>query len=110
MNTTATLQTAATPSKTDTRQLAETIQTIDGLACEGFSAIASIAKLALIALETPAGQRSMGDVAFVLDVIVGKAEEIKRGINFEAEEVGCSYVNDAEIRRMRAEHHARLAS
>lgn len=83
-----------TPAVEDLRT---TIKGIDALSQEGFTHIASIASLAMLALEdgginTPVQE----DVYQALQVISGKAQDIENCINSEAENVGCNYI---DIRR-----------
>ncbi|MDR0215907.1 MAG: hypothetical protein LBJ15_18190 [Comamonas sp.] len=104
---------AATPQSTaeaDTRKLMGAVEFMDGLAQEGFSVIAAVAKLALVSLETPEGHHNLSNIYFALEAIAGKAEEIQNCINHEAEKVGCSYTNDQWNRRRDAAVAARLAS
>lgn len=76
------------------KDLRSTIQGMDALSQEGFTHIASIASLAMLALEaggikTPAQE----DVYQALQVISGKAQDIENCINSEAENVGCNYID-----------------
>ena len=98
--------TAATVS-TDIACLRQTITCIDGLVQDGFSEIAAVAKLALVAFETPDGYRHPENIAWALSAIWAKAEQIEAFINNEAEKAGCDYVNDSERRRWDARVAAR---
>ena len=76
----------------DVKKLRNTVEFIDALAQEGFSEICAIAKLALLALESPEGAGHIRSVAHALRAICGKAGDIENCINGEAEAVGCNYV------------------
>ena len=76
-----------TPAVEDLRT---TIKEIDALSQEGFTHIASIANLAMLALEAGGAQEY---VYQALQVISGKAHDIENCINAEAEHVGCNYIN-----------------
>ncbi len=91
---------------TEAQKLRNTITTIDALSQEGFSEIAAIAHLALARLETPDGYRHIDDIAHALDAICGKASDIEGCINYEAETVGCHYVNERRRRRWDAQSAA----
>lgn len=81
-------------------QLRDAIELMDSLSESGFSEIASIAKMALAYLEAPNVGLRIEDIANALSAIRGKAEDIKNCINYQAEEVGCNYVNEAQLRRL----------
>ncbi|WP_342616963.1 hypothetical protein [Rhodoferax sp. GW822-FHT02A01] len=89
------------------QKLHATVNLMDCLSQGGFSEISSIAKLALISLETPEGHRHLDNVVRALESIWGKADEIQNSINWEAEQVGCNYVDEAERRRQDARRMAR---
>jgi len=101
------------PATTDTRtpeealKLKNAINNMDALAQEGFSAIAAIARLALLSLEHPEAVRNLEDIAIAFKVIQYKAEDIGSCINFEAEKLGCSHVDEANSRRWAARLQAR---
>lgn len=90
----------ATPVAPTVPQLRDAIELMDSLSESGFSEIASIAKMALAYLETPNVALHVEDIANALSAIQGKAEDIKNCINYQAEEVGCNYVDEAKIRRL----------
>lgn len=90
-------------------KLRMSIKNIDCMSQDGFSAISMIAKLLLERLETPAGHKSMDDVATALELIWNKAEEIKDQINSEAENVACNYTDEHKSRRWDASRQAREA-
>lgn len=94
-------------SKATTEQLRSTITDMDAMAQGAFSEIASMASLALLALEQPGtyatNGRGLDDVAAMLTAIKSKALDIENCINATAEGVGCNYVDDAQRRRWDAQ-------
>lgn len=91
-------------------QLCNVIKEMDGLSQGAFSEIASLARLALLAMEQPAtygNEGSLDAIARVLTTIKGKAEDIDNCINTVAEGVGCNYVDAAQQRRWDASRKAR---
>lgn len=90
----------------EVQKLRNLVVDIDCLSQCGFSEISSIAKLALSRLETPDGHRHIDDIANALKAIWGKADEIKSCIYFQAEDVGCNYVDEAQQRRWDAKREA----
>jgi len=72
--------------------LLDTIKTMDALSQEGFSQIAAIASLALLAMET-AAPNDVANVVQALRAIRGKAYDIENCINTEAEMVGGNHVD-----------------
>jgi hypothetical protein len=91
---------------TEVKKLQGTITTMDALSQEGFSEIATIARLVLARLETPEGYRHTDDIAIAFQAIWGKAEMIQNCINSEAESVGCNSVNESFLRRWDAQREA----
>lgn len=89
---------------------AETIRTMDGLSHGGFSHIAGMARVALLAFESEVKSYYIDDFAGVLDAIRGIAEEMENCINVEAERVGCNYVDPAHARRGDAVRRAAAAT
>ena len=86
-----------------TEKLCEVIEGIDCLSQQGFSQIGSIARLSLLALESPG--RSFGDsedVASALKAIWSISENIQNSINCESEDVGCAYLDEGMLRRFDA--------
>ncbi len=77
---------------TSIEDLLDTIRTMDSLSQEGFSQIAAIASLALLAMKT-AAPNDVENVAQALRAIRGKAQDIQNCINYEAEQVGGNYVD-----------------
>ena len=90
------------PNTVSTQTLKGTITTIDCLASEALSEIASIAKIALAYMETPVAYRFPEDIANALSAIKGKAEILECDINGAAEEVGCNYTKEPMQRRFQA--------
>ena len=90
----------------DVQHLQVAVETMDLLSQDGFSEISSIAKLALISLEAPAGYQHIDNIATALKAIRSKAEDMQNCINVEAEKVGCNYTDDARCRRWNAERQA----
>lgn len=86
--------------------LRNTVELMDCLSQGGFSEIAAVASLALKSLETPEGYRHLDDIIHALGAIRAKADDIRNCINCEAEQVGCSYVDDAVRRRRGAQRVA----
>lgn len=90
-------------NKATPEQLRDAVTDMDAMAQGAFSEIASMASLALLALEQPStyahdGLR-MDRVADMLTAIQGKARDIDNCINATAEGVGCNYVDAAQKRR-----------
>ncbi|BCL91935.1 hypothetical protein ACNRBS_10535 [Ralstonia pseudosolanacearum] len=86
----------------DAQKLREAIQNIDAMSQEGFSEIRAIARLALMSLLTPEGQRDTESLAYAFQAICGKADQSGNSINWEAEQVGCNHSDAAMIRRFDA--------
>ena len=84
------------------RDLRGTIEFMDGLAQDGLDQIEGIARLALLALETPNGSVSMEDIASALEAIREKAETTMAHISNQAEEWECNATNEAKSRRREA--------
>ena len=98
---------------TQVRELKESVRLLDCYAQEGLGSIESIAELALLAMETPKGQRDMERFAQAFDTIRRLAGETRELIGCEAEQKECGYQNNAGDRRRAAcmeEHHARSAA
>ncbi|PJO37592.1 hypothetical protein CTI10_015695 [Delftia acidovorans] len=109
MDTTATAQIQAMPGAS-TRDLANTIEMMDGLSQDGFNQIMSIAKLALLSLETPAGNRNLVPLAHALELMAAHAQDTMNCINTHAESVGHPWRDEAHERRSRAAREASLHS
>jgi len=93
---------AVQPLHANIRQLRSAVENMDGLAQEGFSQIAAIAKLALSHMETPHGWQHPEAIAQALEAIQGKAEVQNDCISHEAHEVGCAFADAARLRRFKA--------
>lgn len=97
-------------TKATPEQLRNAISEMDGLAQSAFSEIASMAALALLAMEQPgtyANGCAMDAIAHVLSAIKSKALDIDNCINATAEGVGCNYVDVDQRRRWDAVREAR---
>jgi hypothetical protein len=90
----------------DTQKLREAIESMDAMSQSGFSEIAAFAGLALSRLETPEGWLNLEDIAYALQAIRSKAQDIENCINWEAEQVGCNYKDAAMCRRLDARRSA----
>jgi len=100
-------ETNSTPSKSnDIKRLHAAVYDMDCLAQGGFSEIAAIAKLAMVALETQDGYLHPENIANALRTIWGKAYDIENCVNYAAEEVGCNYVDPHTKRRYEAQRAA----
>lgn len=96
-------------SKATPDQLRDAITSMDGFAQSAFSQIASMASLALLALEQPsayANGTGMDRIAHVLESIKGMAHDMENCINATAESVGCNYVDSAQRKRWDAQRKA----
>lgn len=91
--------TSATIESLTVDGLCETVLMIDELSQDGFSRIKALAKLALLALETPEGHRDVNALAAALTTIGMIAEDVANTINGEAGSVGCGYQDPAWRRR-----------
>lgn len=78
----------------DVQALRSKVELLDSLSQEGFSEIASIARLALHRLEMPDAHQHLDDIANALRTIRSKADDIGNCISCEAEAVGCEYVKE----------------
>lgn len=96
-------------TKATPEQLRNAISEMDGLAQSAFSEIASMATLALLAMEQPstyANGCAMDAIAHALSAIKSRALDIDNCINSTAEGVGCNYVDAAQRRRWDARRKA----
>ncbi len=93
----------------DALRLRGTVKDLDALSQEGFSSIEALARVALMALETPDAHRFPELLAGVLGTIAGIAQTTKSAASACAVGVGCGW--DAgprdELRRMEAHRAAR---
>jgi phosphopantothenoylcysteine synthetase/decarboxylase len=85
-----------------TDELKDTVRLIDNRSQDAFNAISAICGLALVALESPEGYRSITDLATSLVAIKDKADETRDRITEDAAQVGCNWVDEAEERRSKA--------
>ncbi|VVE14981.1 hypothetical protein PIN31115_02826 [Pandoraea iniqua] len=79
---------------------------MDALSQSGFREIRAISKLALMALETPNGQRSVEEMAMAFETIWGLCESCEGSINAHAEQVGCAHENHRFHGRLKAASEA----
>jgi len=92
--------------KPSNEDLKDVVKTIDSLSQKGFSEIGAIARLALVALESPSlHHRTSDDIAKALQAICYMSDDTSNCINCEAEQVGSHYVDESRARR----HKAQLA-
>ncbi|WP_297326100.1 hypothetical protein [Nitrosomonas sp.] len=91
-----------TSTNPEVEALRNKIIDIDALSQSGFSQIESIAHLALLSLQTPDGYRHIRDIAFALEAIRHKAQDIQSCINSTAEDVDCNYIDESKHLRMNA--------
>lgn len=112
MNDTRKPQAEASPATSPAQKhdLAGAIEMMDSLSQEAFQSIIAVARLALIALESPAGHRNFSSLAFALENIADKADDAMGCINYEAEKVGHPWRDAASERRNRASREAALHS
>lgn len=101
-------QAAALPAA-DAQRLRNTVKTMDAMAQEGFGGIEALARVALMALETPDAHRFPELIAGVLSTIAGIAQTTKDAAISCAEDVGCGWqeFERTELRRMGARNAAR---
>lgn len=85
----------------------DVIRTIDGMSQDAFERIRAIARLTLLAMETKAGCNSLDDIGFALEAIRSLAVDTMSCINYEAENVGANFKDEAWHRRLDAMHSAR---
>lgn len=93
---------AALPAVTDLERLRDAIRSMDAISQEGFSRIEALARITLMALETPDAYRFPELIAQTLDTIAAVAQTSMDAANSSAEEVGCNWVMRDEQRRMAA--------
>lgn len=82
--------------------LKTSMNTMDVLAHDVLTRIASIARLALFSMETPDFYRHVEHVARALEAIKDMADSTQDLIGHEAELHGCGYTDDGYMRRIRA--------
>lgn len=75
---------------------------IHGLAMEGLSQIEAIARVSLLAMQTPDAYRFPENIAMTLEVIWSIAQNIQGCVGSEAENVGCAQPCTASERRKAA--------
>ncbi|WP_323031562.1 hypothetical protein [Brachymonas denitrificans] len=102
-----TTSTAGDAQQPSTQQLRQTIEEIAGYANQAFDEIAAVARLALLALETPNGQRNTEPLAHAFSVICSLAQDMQNTIDYTAEAIDCGYTDHMALRRIKAWGDAR---
>ena len=90
--------------------LQNAVSLMDAMAQGGFCKIAAIARLALLALETPRGAGDTESLAYALECIRDLSVETVDCINATAEDVGHNYTDKAWDRRTKAYFMGRQAT
>jgi len=90
------MTTKTPPQAHDIEKFKSTVYDMDYLSQCGFTEISAVAKLALIALESPGAHRNPEHIAQAFVVILGRANDFMNSINCEAENVGCNYSDKRE--------------
>ena len=80
-------------------ELKDSINLMDQFAHDGFERIQAIARLALLAMETPEGHRHMETYATAFDAIFATACDFSNLVNYEAGKSGDHYSDPAWRRR-----------
>ncbi len=88
------------------QKLQNTIIDLDALAYSGFSRIAALSRITLAAMETSLPYRFPENIVAVLKTIQELAEITSDGINYNAEETGCTYRDDCAQKRSKAYQEA----
>lgn len=99
-------QPATASLEREVKYLRDVVREMDGVASEGLSEIAVIARLALDSLENPETYLHLEKIAVALEAIWGKALEYENTINADAEGAGCSHTNVRRRRRSEAQAKA----
>ncbi|WP_322629949.1 hypothetical protein [Halothiobacillus sp.] len=89
---------ASTPDET-IRLLKSAIIDIDALSQTAFSEIRTVVRLVLTCFESADSPLSVETIAVALQIIADKAEETEDRISYQAEDVGCNYVDERSRRR-----------
>jgi len=103
-----TLLSATAQDKIKSLQLA--VQNMDGLAYEGLTEIAAIARLARHRLRHDKRPCALSDIAAALEAISGKADDVQNCIGCEAEEVGYPHIDEDTAEAIKAFDEERLSS
>lgn len=88
------------------QELAQAVIDVDALAMSALQEIASIARLTLVAMESPSFWRNTGAVAHVLELIDSRATFAADGVHERAGGVGCGWDDLAVFARASAELEA----
>ncbi len=84
------------------RDLEDAVTSIHGLAMEGLSQIEAVARVSLLAMQTPEAYRFPENIAMTLEVIWSIAQNIQGCVGSTAEDVGCAERDTAHDRRLAA--------
>jgi len=84
------------PKAHNIEEFKSAVYEMDYLSQCGFTEISAVAKLALIALESPNAYQNPKHIAQAFVVILGRANDLMNAINCEAENVECAYIDKRE--------------
>lgn len=90
--------------------LKQAIRHMDKLQQRAMGDIATIARLAALALESPAGQQDITSIASAFELLQERATDAWFDINEVAASAGCGFLNSEAIDRDLARHVARETS
>lgn len=99
--------TAGDTHQPSTQQLRLAVEEITGYAHQAFDEIAGVARLALLAMETPNGQLNTEPLAHAFSVIRSLAQDMQNTIDYTAEAIDCGYTDHMALRRIKAWGDAR---
>lgn len=91
----------------ENRRLKATIKHMDKMAQQVLGHIGDVASLALLALESPRGQKDVTAIASALDLIHERALDAWFEITDEAKKVDCAYFNDRVFEQCQARSAAK---
>jgi hypothetical protein len=103
----STTKNTATASAVTADRLRTTIKDMDAMSQEGFGRIEALARITLMALETPDAYRFTEMIAKTLETICGIAQSSMDTVYSNAEEVDCNWIETDEPRRTEARRVAR---
>lgn len=92
------------------RALQGTIMNMDSISQMGLNKITTIARMALLSLETPIGNMNTDYIAYAFEAIAHIAWDASESVNSLAEEVGCHDRDEAWQRRADAYRAAQKGS
>ncbi|MDP4075226.1 hypothetical protein [Acidovorax sp. A1169] len=90
----------AIPPPKELLELRESVELMDAFSQDGFTEIATLARLALRSLEAPAGYLHLDDIGHALQAIHAAAVQARESIHDEAGRVDCGHVDEAAQRRL----------